>query len=143
MDVRRDAGGGDGVVSVLLDTSSFRNEFPVLTAREAAARYERAIYGATPTERHDTIRRRVQDLEENYGLLTLVSEDDKRSTYRISPAGLRVKERLDRGEKPDIHLRPEALARARDRDPSHKAVRRLTPMTDFHRVLRVFAGERP
>jgi hypothetical protein len=121
--------------------SLFDNPNPCLTARDAVRLVEMRVSGFTPTDRHDTIRRRAQELEENHGLLEIVADTGRATVYRLTPDGERALEGLRRGERVLVEWEPETLARLLDRNPSQSAVRHLKPESDFANLLRVYGGD--
>lgn len=106
-----------------------------LTAMEAAEILIPDIHGDRWRKR-DTIRRRVQELHEPYGLLDVIGErpgTETKHDNQVYAANDRTKAAatiLDSGGR--------HLVRYTDPKTSHEAVRKLRKDTDFHRIVSLF-----
>jgi len=107
------------------------------TAMEAA---EVLIPQSDEWRRRETIRRRVQELANPYGLLRVIGERagakskaDNR-VYALTEVGQLAYASWEEG----LAWTPHHLARSSDPDTSQKAARKIRPNKDFHRVVTLF-----
>lgn len=121
----------------LFDLSSLDGFRVKLTAIEAA---ELLVPDLSNWRRRETIRRRVQELENPYKLLEVVGEREgarskaDNQVYAITDLGRLAVGQWDTG----IVWQPHHLARSSDPETAKKAVRKMHPQKDFHRVCYLY-----